>query len=62
MKGMTLPADLLLPLIKNELYKLGKGKWKVKLENAATDDPTVYSGDTPVYVMTDGDYTFSQVS
>ena len=62
MKDMTLPADLLLPLIRNELYKLGKGKWKVRLENAATDDPTVYSGNTPVYVMTDGDYTFSQVS
>ena len=62
MKDMILPPDLLLPLIKEEMYKLGDGKWKVTLTNGTSDDPTVYNGNTPVYVMADGDYIFSTVN
>ena len=45
-----------------EMYKLGDGKWKVTLTNGTSDDPTVYNGNTPVYVMADGDYIFSTVN
>ena len=57
LENKVLPPDVELPLPPNEEFYLPEGSWKItKIVNGERiEDPTVYSGDVPIYVDGDAD-------